>query len=85
MFNLFRSREKVSRYLMAAVLPILAASMLTYLTQTGLTSADNETVIGMLRLGLVTIPRRDTQPSILSWGTKNLWRCSFPKEAAIRP
>lgn len=40
MFNLFLRREKATRYLLGGVMLILAASMLTYLGQTGLTSAD---------------------------------------------
>ena len=45
MFNLFLRREKATRYLLGGVMVILAASMLTYLTQTGLTSADASTTL----------------------------------------
>ena len=45
MFNLFLRREKATRYLLGGVMLILAASMLTYLGQTGLTSADSSTTL----------------------------------------
>lgn len=56
MFNLFRSQQKASRYLLGGIMLILAASMLTYLTQTGLTtSADNDTVLAEVGPEKVTV------------------------------
>jgi peptidyl-prolyl cis-trans isomerase D len=56
MFNLFRSRQKATRYLLGGIMLILAASMLTYLTQTGLTtSADNDTVLAEVGPSKITV------------------------------
>ena len=54
MFNLFRSNAKVTRYMMGGFLLVVAASMLTYLTQTGLTSADSETVVAQVGPSKIT-------------------------------
>jgi len=46
MFNLFRSQQKMTRYLLGALMLVIAASMLTYLTNTGLTGAsDTDTIL----------------------------------------
>ena len=56
MFDLFRSRQKATRYLMGAFLLMVAASMLTYLAQTGLTtSADNDTVLAEVGPSKITV------------------------------
>lgn len=55
MFNLFRSRQKVTRYLVGGFLLVVAASMLTYLTQTGLTSADTDTVLAEVGPTKITV------------------------------
>jgi peptidyl-prolyl cis-trans isomerase D len=62
MFNLFRSREKATRYLLGGMLVILAASMLTYLTQTGLTSADADNVLA--EVGSTKITAQEIQASV---------------------
>ena len=59
MFNFFRSRAKATRYLMSGVLLIIAASMLTYLTQTGLTTADTGDTIA--QIGSTKISTQEVQ------------------------
>ncbi|HEV2201220.1 MAG TPA: peptidyl-prolyl cis-trans isomerase [Bryobacteraceae bacterium] len=55
-FNIFRSRQTATRILMGAFLLVVAASMLTYLTQTGLTSsADNDTVLAQVGPSKITV------------------------------
>jgi peptidyl-prolyl cis-trans isomerase D len=69
MFNLFRSRQKATRYLLGGIMLILAASMLTYLTQTGLTtSADNDTVLAEVGPSKITVA--ETQ-AIIERGIRN--------------
>ena len=60
MFNLFLRREKATRYLLGGVMVILAASMLTYLTQTGLTSADTSTTLAQVGPTQVTMQEVQT-------------------------
>lgn len=56
MFNLFRTQQKATRILVGAFLLMVAASMLTYLTQTGLTtSADNDTVLAEVGPSKITV------------------------------
>jgi peptidyl-prolyl cis-trans isomerase D len=60
MFNLFLRREKATRYLLGGVMVILAASMLTYLTQTGLTSADGSATLAQVGPNQVTMQEVQT-------------------------
>ncbi len=62
MFNLFLRREKATRYLLGGVMLILAASMLTYLGQTGLTSADSSTTLA--EVGSTTITVQEVQAMV---------------------
>jgi peptidyl-prolyl cis-trans isomerase D len=62
MFNLFLRREKATRYLLGGVMLILAASMLTYLGQTGLTSAD--TTGTLAEVGSTKISMQEVQAMI---------------------
>ena len=56
MFNLFRTQQKATRILVGAFLLMVAASMLTYLTQTGLTtSADNDTILAEVGPSKITV------------------------------
>ncbi len=63
MFHLFHSRSKFTRYAIGVFLLMVAASMLTYLTQTGLTSsADTDTVLAEVGPSKITVA--DTQAMI---------------------
>jgi peptidyl-prolyl cis-trans isomerase D len=69
MFNLFRTQQKATRILVGAFLLMVAASMLTYLTQTGLTtSADNDTVLAEVGPSKITVAETQT---IIERGIRN--------------
>jgi len=78
MFNLFFNRQKATRYLMGGMMLILAASMLTYLTQTGLTtSADGDTIaqVGSTKIStqeIQTMVERGLRTGQLSQNTVDL-------------
>jgi peptidyl-prolyl cis-trans isomerase D len=62
MFNLFRSREKATKYLLGGMMLVLAASMLTYLTQTGLTSTtDGDQVLAEIGDQRITVQQAQSE------------------------
>lgn len=61
MLSLHRSRNKFVRYGIWTLLLVVAASMLTYLAQTGLTSsADNDTVLAQVGPSKITVQETQT-------------------------
>jgi len=62
MLNLHLSQNKYVRFGVGFVMVAIAASMLTYLTQTGLTSADNQTIIA--QVGPSKITAAEVQASV---------------------
>jgi peptidyl-prolyl cis-trans isomerase D len=69
MFNLFRSREKATKYLLGGMMLVLAASMLTYLTQTGLTTTtDGDSVLAEVGDQRVTVQETQSQLNRLIQG-----------------
>ncbi len=62
MFSFFRSTHKAKQYMLGGIMLILAASMLTYLTQTGLTSASDDQTLA--EVGDLKITANEAQQAI---------------------
>jgi len=77
MFNLFRSGQKMTKYLLGGLMLILAASMLTYLTNTGFTnSTDGDPILAEVGGQMVTV--QETQ----SYINRMIQNQRLPQESA---
>ena len=69
MFSFFRNQQKMTRYLLGGLMLVLAASMLTYLTNTGLTtSSDGDTTLAEVAGAVVTTQQAQSSLDRLTRG-----------------